>query len=58
MMDRSASFSTAAAKAAGARDRVPYSMFDAIGDRVAGLNAASADDHPPGRLKTKDYDQP
>ena len=33
------------------------SMFDAIGDRVAGLNAASADG-PPGTLKTRDYDEP
>jgi hypothetical protein len=32
-------------------------MFDAIEDRVAELNAASADD-PPDTLKTKDYDQP
>jgi hypothetical protein len=33
-------------------------MFYAIEDRVTGLNTASADDHPPGTLKTKDYDQP
>ena len=57
MMDRSASFSTASAKAADAGNRVPPSMFDAIGHGVAGLNAASADD-PPGTLKTRDYDQP
>jgi hypothetical protein len=31
-------------------------MFDAI--EAKGLNAASADDHPPGTSKTKDYDQP
>jgi hypothetical protein len=33
-------------------------MFDATEDRGIGLNAASADDHPSGTLKTKDYDQP
>jgi hypothetical protein len=57
MNDRSASISTASAKAADAGNRVPPSMFDAKGHGVAGLNAASADD-PPGTLKTRDYDQP
>ena len=58
MNDRSATTSTASAKAANAGNRAPPSMFYAIEDRVAGLNAASADDHPPGTSKTKDYDQP